>query len=89
MKQAEITVLAREAGVIPDNNHPAPETRYIQQMADALQRFEALIAAATREACIKTVKDLIEEAIRLRGVHPYAWEAVEALRASNFNKEAQ
>ena len=43
--------MAKEAGLLPDNSHPAPETRAMRQRSNAVQRFAALVAAKEREAC--------------------------------------
>ena len=51
MTPAEIIAMAREAGLLPDNSHPAPETRAMRQRTNAVQRFAALVAAKEREAC--------------------------------------
>ena len=51
MNQAEIIAMAKEAGLLPDNSHPAPETRAMRQRSNAVQRFAALVAAKEREAC--------------------------------------
>lgn len=55
MTQEEITAMAREARLLPDNSHPAPETRAMRQRSEAVQHFAALVAekAAARatEAC--------------------------------------
>jgi len=36
---AEIADVARKAGLLPDNSHPAPETRATRRQADAVQAF--------------------------------------------------
>lgn len=36
---AEIFVVAREAGLLPDNSHPAPETRAARKHSNAVQAF--------------------------------------------------
>ena len=51
MTTDEIIAMAKEAGLLPDNSHPAPETRAMRQRTNAVQRFAALVAAAEREAC--------------------------------------
>ena len=55
MTQDEIIAMAREAGLLPDNAHPAPETRAMRQRSEAVQIFATLIAekaaANEREAC--------------------------------------
>ena len=51
MNQAEIIAMAKEAGLLPDNSHPAPETRAMRQRSNAVQRFAALVAAKERDAC--------------------------------------
>lgn len=62
MTTDDILRMAREAGLIPDNSHPMPETRYMREKADALQRFAALVAAAERDECAKVCKDeMIDE----------------------------
>ena len=47
----EIERLAREAGLLPDNSHPAPETRHMRNKRDAVQRFAALIAEECAKEC--------------------------------------
>lgn len=55
MSHDEIIAMAREAGLLPDNAHPAPETRAMRQRSEAVQIFAALVAekaaANEREAC--------------------------------------
>lgn len=55
MTKAEIIAMATEAGLLPDNSHPAPETRAMRQRSEAVQRFATLVAARVaakeREAC--------------------------------------
>ena len=51
MTTDEIIAMAKEAGLLPDNSHPAPETRAMRQRSNAVQRFAALVAAKEREAC--------------------------------------
>ena len=36
---AEIADMARKAGLLPDNSHPAPETRATRRQTDAVQAF--------------------------------------------------
>ena len=36
---AEIFAVAREAGLLPDNSHPAPETRAARKHSDAVRAF--------------------------------------------------
>lgn len=38
-KDAEIFAVAREAGLLPDNSHPAPETRAARKHSDAVRAF--------------------------------------------------
>lgn len=75
MSRDEIIAMAKEAGLLPDNSHPAPETRAMRQRTNAVQRFAALVAAQEREACAQvcekygtsvTTKDCAT-AIRERG----------------------
>lgn len=57
MTPEEIIAMAKEAGLLPDNSHPAPETRAMRQRANAVQRFAALAAAKEREACALVAED--------------------------------
>lgn len=45
----DVIELAREAGLLPDNSHPAPETHYMARKKKAVQHFAALVAARERE----------------------------------------
>lgn len=63
----EIIAMAREAGLLPDNSHPAPETRAMRQRTNAVQRFAALVAAKEREACAKLIEGMTERKRWLRG----------------------
>jgi hypothetical protein len=47
----DVIELAREAGLLPDNSHPAPETHYMARKEKAVQHFAALVAARERERC--------------------------------------
>ena len=67
MNQNEIIAMAREAGLLPDNSHPAPETRAMRQRTNAVQRFAALVAAKEREACAKLIEGMTERKRWLRG----------------------
>lgn len=49
----QIIAWAREAGLLPDSSHPAPETRYLRARQDAAQRFASLVAAHEREQCAR------------------------------------
>ena len=51
MNQNEIMAMAREAGLLPDNSHPTPETRAMRKRCEVVKRFAALVAAKEREAC--------------------------------------
>lgn len=42
---AEIFVVAREAGLLPDNSHPAPETRVGRKHSNAVQAFARAVLA--------------------------------------------
>ena len=42
---AEIFVVAREAGLLPDNSHPAPETRAARKHSHAVQAFARAVLA--------------------------------------------
>ena len=55
--------MAKEAGLLPDNSHPAPETRAMRQRSNAVQRFAALVAAAEREACAQVCDAETERAL--------------------------
>lgn len=50
MNQAEIMAMAREAGLLPDNSHPTPETRAMRKRCEVVKRFAALVAAKERES---------------------------------------
>ena len=43
--------MAREAGLLPDNAHPTPETRAMRKRGEVVKHFAALVAAKEREAC--------------------------------------
>ena len=62
MNQAEIIAMAKEAGLLPDNSHPAPETRAMRQRSNAVQRFAALVAAKEREACALVCDRMAQDA---------------------------
>lgn len=62
MNQAEIIAMAKEAGLLPDNSHPAPETRAMRQRTNAVQRFAALVAAKEREACALVCDRMAQDA---------------------------
>lgn len=49
MNRKEIIRMAREVGLLPDNSHPAPQTRHLVEKQQRIERFAALIAAAERE----------------------------------------
>lgn len=51
MTTDEIMAMAREAGLLPDNAHPAPETRAMRKRCEVVKRFAALVEAKEREAC--------------------------------------
>jgi len=51
MTTDEIIAMATEAGLLPDNSHPTPETRAMRKRCEAVKRFAALAAAKEREAC--------------------------------------
>ena len=42
---AEIFVVAREVGLLPDNSHPAPETRAARKHSNAVQAFARAVLA--------------------------------------------
>lgn len=64
MTQDEIIAMAKEAGLLPDNSHPAPETRAMRQRTNAVQRFAALVAekaaAEEREAYMVQIRSAIQ-----------------------------
>jgi hypothetical protein len=62
MTQEDIIKLAREAGLLPDNLHPAWQTHHMAQKQKNLERFAALVAAAEREACAKLCLEEANEA---------------------------
>lgn len=45
---AEIIVVAREAGLLPDNSHPAPETRVARKHSNAVLAFARAVLAKWR-----------------------------------------
>lgn len=49
-----IEELAREAGSLPDNSHPAPETKHMRAKVDALNRFAQLIVERCAVECENT-----------------------------------
>ena len=51
MSRDEIIAMAKEAGLLPDNSHPTPETRAMRKRCEVVMRFAALVAAREREAC--------------------------------------
>lgn len=51
----DVIELAREAGLLPDNSHPAPETHYMVRKEKAVQHFAALVAARERERIAQLV----------------------------------
>ena len=51
MSRDEIIAMAKEAGLLPDNSHPTPETRAMRKRCEVVMRFAALVAEAEREAC--------------------------------------
>ena len=55
MTPEQITAMAREVGLLPDNSHPAPETRAMRQRSEAVQRFADMVAdkaaARARDEC--------------------------------------
>lgn len=63
MTQEEIMEMAREAGLLPDNAHPAPETRAMRQRSEAAQIFATLVAekasAKEREACAQLCESAV------------------------------
>lgn len=52
MTPEEIIAMAKEAGLLPDNSHPTPETRAMRKRTNAVQHFAALVAAKEREALL-------------------------------------
>lgn len=56
MTRDEIIAMAKEAGLLPDNSHPAPETRAMRQRTNAVQRFAALVAAKERESVAQLIE---------------------------------
>ena len=49
MNRDDVIRMAREAGLLPDNSHPAPQTRSMADKQARLERFAALVAAAERQ----------------------------------------
>lgn len=58
MTDDDIVKMAREVGLIPDNSHPMPQTRYMHAKEESLKRFARLVAAAERERCAKVCEEL-------------------------------
>lgn len=77
MNRDEIIAMAREAGLLPDNAHPAPETRAMRQRSEAVQIFATLVAekaaAKEREACAQVCMD--------RRSLDTPWDCADAIRA--------
>ena len=97
MNQAEIIAMAKEAGLLPDNSHPAPETRAMRQRSNAVQRFAARVAAKEREACAKDCEEVARKyEEQHRGCYPSgmvpaemgADDCVEAIRARGTKEGA-
>lgn len=63
--------MAREAGLLPDNAHPAPETRAMRQRSEAVQIFATLVAekaaANEREACAQLCDEQFEKSTTAAG----------------------
>lgn len=57
MNKDDIIRMAREVGLLPDNSHPAPQTRHMTEKQACIERFAALVAAAERESCAKVCEE--------------------------------
>lgn len=57
---AEIFVVAREVGLLPDNSHPAPETRAARKHSNAVQAFARAIEAEVRKQYDALILQLVE-----------------------------
>ena len=60
---AEIFVVAREAGLLPDNSHPAPETRAARKHSNAVQAFARAALAKWGKPTAVAGEPLTPEAI--------------------------
>lgn len=58
MTQDEIIRMARDVGLLPENSHPAPETRHTKAKYRAVERFAALVEA--NASLIAAAPDLLE-----------------------------
>lgn len=80
----EITAMAREAGLLPDNSHPAPETRAMRQRSEAVQRFATLVAekaaAKEREVCAQVCEQVAQDTYGMTNLREYG-ECAHAIRA--------
>lgn len=90
MNQAEIIAMAKEAGLLPDNSHPAPETRAMRKRCEVVKRFAALVAAKEREAILKLIEEL-DEPSYIGYENPNTWDdaliALSALVRARGTKE--
>ncbi len=77
----DVIELAREAGLIPANSHPAPETHYMVRQKKAVQHFAALVAARERERCAQLCDSLHYN------VDTYGAQCAAAIRALNTEGE--
>lgn len=74
----EITAMAREARLLPDNSHPTPETRAMRQRSEAVQHFAALVA---EKAAAQERERFALECIDLVAFHGGSVEIEAAIRA--------
>lgn len=85
--QDEIIAMAREAGLLPDNAHPAPETRAMRQRSEAVQIFATLVAekaaAKERDACARVAMEF-----RRGAGDPVCGEVAAAIRARGTKEGA-
>ena len=56
----EIADVARKAGLLPDNSHPAPETRATRRQTDAVQAFARAIEAEVRKQDEALIRQMLE-----------------------------
>ena len=85
---AEIADVARKAGLLPDNSHPAPETRATRRQTDAVQAFARAVLAklGTPQAGAVPLTDEQREAIwqecrydNGEGWEVDCWEVIDAV----------
>lgn len=81
MNTEEIMAMAREAGLLPDNSHPTPETRAMRKRCEVVKRFAALVAAKERNDCALICENMFQTQRPYQVYAEAAQECAAAIRA--------